>query len=429
MRILFVAPYTPNPIRVRPYEFLAALLRHGCDVTLAALWTSPAEQEDLRRMEQLGAQVMALPMPAWRSAANSLLALPTPVPLQSVYSWQPGLLAKLLDLQSQAPFDVVHVEHLRGSRYGLELGKRLAEVRDRPAIVWDSVDCISHLFAQAAAMSRSTKGRLMTRLELPRTERYEAKLLRSFDQTIVTSAVDKAALLALAERYAPPAAPGARPNAETVSVVPNGVDLQLFAYGPADQRHSNRIVFSGKMSYHANITAALHLVNDIMPRVWAQRPDAEVWIVGKDPSPELCSLGEASAGRTERRVVVTGEVPVMKEYIQSAAVAVAPLLYGAGIQNKVLEAMACGAPVVASPQASQSLEAVPGKDFMLAAGPDAFAAAILALLQSPAQREQLGCAGRRFVEIHHSWDSAVEQLLSIYAAARQRIASLERKEH
>lgn len=421
MRILFVAPYTPNPIRVRPYEFLAALLRHSCDVTLAALWTSPAEQEDLRRMEQLGAQVVALPMPVWRSAANSLLALPTPVPLQSVYSWQPGLLAKLLDLQSQAPFDVVHVEHLRGSRYGLELGKRLAGTPGRPAIVWDSVDCISHLFAQAAAMSRSTKGRLMTRLELPRTQRYEAKLLRSFDQTIVTSAVDKAALLALAERYAP-AAPGARPNAETVNVVPNGVDLQLFAYGPADGRHSNRIVFSGKMSYHANITAALHLVNDIMPRVWAQRPDAEVWIVGKDPSPELCSLGEASAGRTERRVVVTGEVPVMKEYIQSAAVAVAPLLYGAGIQNKVLEAMACGAPVVASPQASQSLEAVPGEDFLLASGPDAFAAAILALLQSPAQREQLGCAGRRFVEIHHSWDSAVEQLLSIYAAARARIA-------
>jgi glycosyltransferase involved in cell wall biosynthesis len=165
----------------------------------------------------------------------------------------------------------------------------------------------------------------------------------------------------------------------------------------------------------------LHLVNDIMPLVWAQRPDAEVWLVGKDPTPELRALGEAAAERSERRVVVTGAVPAMQEYIQSAAVAAAPLLYGAGIQNKVLEAMACGAAVVASPQASQSLAAVAGQDFWPAATVDDFAAAILALLQSPARRTELGCAGRRFVETHHSWDSAAAQLTAIYTAARQRV--------
>jgi glycosyltransferase involved in cell wall biosynthesis len=422
MRILFVVPYTPNPIRVRPYEFLAALLRQGHDVTLATLWVSPAEQGDLLRLEQMGASVVVEPMPPWRSAANSLLALPSSAPLQSVYSWHPGLLAKLLALQHSTPFDAIHVEHLRGSRYGVEMLAKLVGTRGRPAVVWDSVDCISHLFTQAAAMSRSAKGRLMTRLELPRTRRYEASLLHRFDHTVVTSAVDKAALVALAQQYAP----AAQPVEKKIDVIANGVDFDLFAFGLPHQRHSNRIVFSGKMSYHANVTAALHLVNDIMPLVWAQRPDAEVWLVGKDPAPELQALdkarGEGAATRHERRVVITGEVPLMSEYIQSAAIAVAPLLYGAGIQNKVLEAMACGAPVVASPRASQSLAAVPGKDFWLAADPGEFAAAILALLQSPERRLELGSAGRRFVERCHSWDSAAAQLTTIYESARRQIA-------
>lgn len=428
MRILFAVPYTPNHIRVRSYELLAALLRGGHDVTLATLWTSPADQADLQRLAQMGVKILAQPMPAWRSAANSLFALPTRTPLQAVYSWQPDLLAQLLAAQQAQPFDVMHVEHLRGSRYGLAFLRRLAHAPARPAVVWDSVDCISHLFAQAAAVSRSARSRLITRIELGRTQRYEAQLLRSFDQTVVTSAIDKAALVAVAEQAATEQAGAAsrngaadRPIAEAIDVVPNGVDLNLFAYSDPAQRHANRIVFSGKMSYHANVTAALHLVNDIMPSVWAQRPDAEVWIVGKDPTPELRALGEAGTSKGERRVVVTGEVPAMQEYIQAAAVAVAPLLYGAGIQNKVLEAMACGAPVVATTQASQSLAAVAGQDFWQATSADDFAAAILALLQSPARRAELGCAGRRFVESHHSWDSAAAQLTGIYTAAIARL--------
>ncbi len=425
MRILFIVPYTPNPIRVRPYEFVRALLRRGHAVTLATLWTSPAEQDDLNRLAQMGAHVLSESMPAWQSARNSLAALPASTPLQAVYSWQPALYRTLRTLVQEQQFDAIHVEHLRGSRYGLELLDHLRLSPTRPPVVWDSVDCISHLFAQASAQSRSTKGKLMTRFELPRTQRYEARLIRTFDHTVVTSTIDRAALLELARQHGDKdgqLGSGAGPDvAAKVDVVPNGVDLEHFSYCGPEQRHPNRIVFSGKMSYHANVTAALHLVDEIMPLVWAQRPDAEVWLVGKDPAPELRALAEkypgtsGTIGATGGRVVVTGEVPAMQDYIQSAAVAVAPLLYGAGIQNKVLEAMACGAPVIASPQASQSLAAIPGQDFLLASGPPEFAGAILALLGSADLRAELGRAGRRFVETNHSWGSAVAQLEDIYA--------------
>lgn len=437
MRILFIVPYTPNPIRVRSYEFVRAMLRRGHAVTLATLWTSPSEQDDLNRLAQMGAHVLAESMPSWRSALNSLAALPASTPLQAVYSWQPDLFRAVVASMAERHFDAIHVEHLRGSRYGLKLLATWPSGSVRPPIVWDSVDCISHLFAQAAAQSRSTKGKLMTRFELPRTQRYEAKLVRTFDHTVVTSSIDRAALLELAGRYG--AQDGIsgdssdlrsqRDAAAAVDVVPNGVDLEHFAYCGPEHRHANRIVFSGKMSYHANVTAALHLVDDIMPLVWAQRPDTELWLVGKDPAPELRALAEkyhsggaAAAGTAPAgRVVVTGEVPAMQDYIQSATLAVAPLLYGAGIQNKVLEAMACGAPVVASPQASQSLAARPRQDFLLAADPNEFAAAILALLGSPELRSELGRAGRRFVETNHSWDSAVAHLERIYAGCAAQL--------
>ncbi|NIW43885.1 MAG: glycosyltransferase, partial [Gammaproteobacteria bacterium] len=110
------------------------------------------------------------------------------------------------------------------------------------------------------------------------------------------------------------------------------------------------VVITGKMSYHANITMAVYLAEEIMPRVWAERPGVQLEIVGKDPSPEVQNLGE------HKNVSVIGGVPDLRPYIQKATVAAAPILYGVGIQNKVLEAMACGTPVVVTPQAVSAID-------------------------------------------------------------------------
>jgi glycosyltransferase involved in cell wall biosynthesis len=417
MKILFVVPYVPNPIRVRPYEFLRALVARKHTVTVATVWTSDAERKDLERLRTMGVRVLAEPMPSWRSATNSLLVVPSSTPLQAVYSWQPALFKAIWELVATELFDAVHIEHLRGSRYGLELLQRLQQLPERPPVVWDSVDCISYLFAQAARSSRSLKGKMMTRLELGRTERYEASLVERFDRTAVTSRLDKEALVELAQRY------GQGVKATQIEIVPNGVDFEHFSFRPNTGRPRNRIVFSGKMSYHANVTAALHLVNDIMPRVWAQQPSAEVWIVGKDPARELTALATPASADSAapRRVVVTGAVQEMEKYIQDSTIAAAPLLYGAGIQNKVIEAMACGTPVVTSPQASQALAAKPGVELLVAEDPERFADAILELLQSPERCTALGKAGRAFVEQHHSWDSAAQHLERVYASCAEQL--------
>ncbi len=239
----------------------------------------------------------------------------------------------------------------------------------------------------------------MARLELPRTRRAEAHLPTLFDHTVVTAQGDADALRALAGPDAP------------IVVIPNGVDLEGFVPpATAEERAPARIIFTGKMSYHANVTAAVQLVQVIMPLVWAQRPDAEVWLVGKEPSAEVRAL----AGE---RVTVTGGVESMAAALQAATVAAAPIAYGAGIQNKVLEAMACATPVVASPQAASALAAIAGRDYLPGATPQAFADALLALLNDPALRGTVGEAGRAYVEEHHTWSAAAARLEALYAAA------------
>jgi glycosyltransferase involved in cell wall biosynthesis len=319
--------------------------------------------------------------------------------LQSVYCWQPELARELDGLvngaEGHAPFDVIHVEHLRGVKYGLAI----KELGTAVPIVWDSVDCISFLFEQAMAQSTSGFGRFMTRLDLGRTRRYEGYVVNEFNQVLVTSPADREALLAL------------RPSGASephLTVLPNGVDLDTFKPDATVICDTATIVVSGKMSYHANITMVLHLANAIMPLVWAQRPDAKLLIVGKDPSPAILKLAE------HPQVQVTGTVPSIVPYLQQATLCVAPIPYGAGIQNKVLEAMACATPVVISPQAAKALTAVPQQDFLTADGAAAFAIQIVALLNDPIRQKTIGQSGYDFVKAHHDWHNISQQLEEIY---------------
>ncbi|PWH19831.1 MAG: glycosyl transferase family 1, partial [Ardenticatenia bacterium] len=381
MHILFIVPYVPTPIRVRPYNLIRAMAARGHRITLATLWSDAEERTALETLRAWGIRVIAQPLPRPRSLLNCLRALPSDVPLQAVYCWSPALRARIE--QELAPLsrssgrgvggegatsrsdgkgsgmrpDLVHVEHLRGARYGLGL--------DGIPVVWDSVDCISHLFAQSARDSRSWSGRLLTWLDLARTRRYEGWLVGQFDRVLVTSPVDRVALEELALPQNTPRAQGAVKNGpglsaspatpavdeDRIAVLANGVDLEHFR--PADgPRVPETLVLSGKMSYHANITAVFYLVEEIMPRVWARRPGVRVQVVGAWPPRSVRRLAERFPGRVE----VTGWVPDLRPYLQRARLAVAPLRYGAGIQNKVLEALACGTPVVATPQACSALQ-------------------------------------------------------------------------
>lgn len=416
MKLLFVVPYVPNAVRVRPWQLLRTLAARGHQLVLGTIYTSPTEAQELEALQALGVRVLAAPMSSRASALAALRALPQRRPLQSSWSWSPVLWAQLEALVQNEPIDAIHVEHLRGSRYAAGLQQLVcagrAHAAARPPVVWDSVDSISHLFAQAAQRSSSAKSRAMSRLELGPTRREERRLAGLFPALTVTSPLDRDAFLALC----PPAEAAAL--APRIHVIPNGVDQVEFSFAGLEGRAPATVLFSGKLSYHANSTAALHLANEIMPHVWRARPDVELRLVGKEPPAALLHLAEGQGGAAPHRggrVVVTGAVPSMGAELRAATVAAAPLLYGAGIQNKVLEAMACGTPVVASAAATAALEAVPGRELLVEESPEGFAAHLLRLLGAPEERQALGLAGRAFVQAHHSWEAAAARFEALYA--------------
>jgi polysaccharide biosynthesis protein PslH len=395
MRIAYIVPYVPNLIRTRPHNFITQLTSLGHEVAVFTLGSNKQEWMDAQTLKGKCSEMHYHSQPVWRSLLTSAAAIPSSKPLQSVYSWQRGMAVQVSQRVFRQEFDIVHVEHLRGSRYGVFLKSRFPTM----PIVWDSVDCISHLFRQAASQSRSFFGKVVTRFELPRTEHTEGNLVCMFDHVLVTSSADREALLELAPS-------GKLPS--PVSVLPNGVDLDYFQPKPEFQRDSETIVFSGKMSYHANITMVRYLVTEIMPRIWRVRPAAHLCIAGKDPPSEIKDLEKNPLIR------VTGTVDDIRPFLWRATVSVVPLLYGVGIQNKILEAMAAGTPVVTTCRALPALQVQPGKDLLASNDPDEFAQAVLRVIEDRNLQRRMRAAGVNYVRTFHNWTQIASQLLNIY---------------
>jgi glycosyltransferase involved in cell wall biosynthesis len=400
MRILYLTPYVPSLIRVRPYQLIRHLAELGHQVTLICLAARGEEPAALDQLRCWCAEVVVVPTSARWALASALLALPGELPLQAAYGASPELTAQARRRADR--HDVVHVEHLRGSSYG-------AALRGYPRVL-DAVDCISLLFEQALRQGPTLASRARALLDLARTRAAEGRYGDDFPQVIVTSAHDEWALRQLQ-------APG-HPNPQ-IAVIPNGVDLEAFSAGPAAMRAPATLVFTGKLSYHANVAAALWLGRTIMPLIWRARTDARCLIVGRDPPPAVRALA------ADPRLVVTGAVPEVAPYLRQATLALVPLRYGVGIQNKVLEALATATPVVATPPAARALAVQPGRELCLADTPARFAAAVLELLEAPDRRAALGAAGRAYVERNHDWRRSAERLTECYARANELQAERE----
>jgi glycosyltransferase involved in cell wall biosynthesis len=402
MKVAFIVPYVPNQVRTRSYNLITYLSRLGHEVDVFTVGSGDVDRADAQALWSRCRAVYFYEQPVWRSLFNSALAVPSKTPLQAVYSRQPDLIHRLDDIfggdEMSSGYEVVHVEHLRGSEYGKFLKNRFPGM----PVVWDSVDCISHLFRQAAGQSTSLFGKLVSRFELGRTEKTEADLLEIFDHVLVTSGIDRDALLETVRDGKTPA---------PISVLPNGVDQEYFKPNPDIPKEPETLVFSGKMSYHANISMVKYLVNEIMPLIWLRRPHVRLLVVGKDPSPEIKRMAENPL------IEVTGTVPDIRPFLWKSTIAVAPLVYGAGIQNKILEAMAVGLPVVTTSKALLSLGAAPGRNVLTGDTADEFSASVLRLLDNPEWGHHVGEAGRLFVWDNHDWGRISEQLVEIYRSA------------
>jgi sugar transferase (PEP-CTERM/EpsH1 system associated) len=241
----------------------------------------------------------------------------------------------------------------------------------------------------------------------------EAKRLFAFERATAARA-DAALFVSAAEAALFRAATGLA----NVHAVSNGIDLARFdpaadvpALGDAERGAGPVLLFTGQMDYAPNVDAVAWFAREVLPRVAGR-----FVIAGRDPAPEVRAL-------VGPRVTVTGAVADMRAWLAAADVVVAPLRIARGIQNKVLEAMAMGKAVVASPAAFEGIEAEPDRDLLVADDATAMADAIAGLLAVPERARALGEAGRRLVEASYAWESRLAPLAALVAPPDRRAAA------
>ena len=377
MRILFLTSRLPYPPdrgdRLRAFNFLRQLSKMH-EIHLVSFIASEAERAHLPALNEFCRTLHVVPMSPLRSAITTLANIWRPYPLQALYYRHPGMTHQIQEILQSTRINMAYIHLFRMAPY-------LAEHPEIYRVV-DLTDVISREVKRSLPY-RGGLSRLVYAIEGPRIVRYEHQVAREFDETWLISRADAEVLAK------------ACPDAN-IRTVTNGVDLERFSPLPATP-DPDQLIFVGHMGVFHNIDAAVHLAENILPLIRKRRPDCKLSIVGAAPVVRVQKL-EMIPG-----VTVTGFVPDLNEKLNQASVFAAPLRFAAGVQNKVLEAMATGTPVVTTPLVNEGINAEAGRDILLANDPAGFADKVVGLLESPDRAHQIGAAGRDFVVQKFNW--------------------------
>ncbi len=334
-----------------------------------------------------GVRLLALDHPdpspgaAW-TARLLAMARREPVEARRLVAPFAHALPGLLDAER---FDVAHV--MLGGLAGVA-----AHLRGLPAVLAPLDAWHLNVRAEAAAAGGVERAWRLTQERA--VKRFEARAYRPFARVVLVTEQDAREVARL------------DPTLRVVAI-PNGVDAAALAPPDPAPRPGRRILFTGALGAPANEQAALRLVRRILPRVRERVPEAAVELVGRAPGPAVRAL----AGEDVR---VVADVPDLRPWLWAAPVYACPMAGGTGIKNKLLEAMAAGAPAVATPLACQGLEVRDGEHLRIAADDDGFAAALAELLTDPAAGARLAGAARAYVSARHDWDAVSRAYQAVY---------------
>jgi glycosyltransferase involved in cell wall biosynthesis len=194
-----------------------------------------------------------------------------------------------------------------------------------------------------------------------------------------------------------------------IDVVSNGVDVEWFAQKARREPATPTLLSVGTFHWLPNVEAVRHLVQHIWPLVKQQQPQAKLWIVGNGPTPEVRKYESL-----DPHIEVTGGIPDIRDAFTQAHVLVASVLSGKGTRYKVLEAMASGTPIVATPTAVEGLGVVHGEQVLLGNTAEELAAHVLRVISDPQLRQHLAVAGLQFVRERYDWQGIAQSLDRVY---------------
>jgi sugar transferase (PEP-CTERM/EpsH1 system associated) len=387
MRVLVVCHRFPYPPKrggkIRPFNVVRHLAaRH--DVHVLSLARSAQESAEGAGIASCGASFDMVTLKAPAQFARMIARLPTLTPSSFGYFHSPSLARLVRGALSRTRFDLIFVHCSSVARY-------VEHVDDVPKIL-DFGDMDSQKWVEYGVYKPFPLS-LGYAMEGWKLEREERRLARRFDVCTATTRSEWRTLQSFA---------GDTPT----DWFPNGVDSDYFA--PSEDAYDpDTVAFVGRMDYFPNQQCMFEFCRHTLPLLKARNPAQKLVIIGADPSSGVRALGSIPG------VTVTGSVPDVRPLLRRAAVSIAPLTIARGTQNKILEAMSLGVPVVTSPIAAGGVDAIAGEHFVVAATPAECASAIERISRDPSERRRLALAGRARMLSHHAWDKSMQRFDAI----------------
>jgi len=395
-KILFVCDRLPYPARrdglsIRYLPIIKALAEYN-EVTLLSITTDP-DSEALGAMSKICNEVIIL-SPTEESKGTSyrkkfLWALkylnPASTP-NSHYFYESDLVAELI------------IHRMRGRQFDcvINIWQRYADVFPKIAagldvklVVQDYIDSPVLIHKRSIGIGFIT--RMLYGIEMYKLKRWERRLVTAVDLSIYISDIDANANELLNE------------NAMTkVVVIPNGIYKDDFNVRP-NMAEEYSMGFIGNMSYQPNIDAVLYLINEIFLPLYEKDQSISCVIVGRNPGSAIVKLG------CHPGVSVTGEVDNVPEYLAKMCIAVFPMISGGGVQNKVLDALFAGKPVITTTIGNEGIDASDGEELIICDNPVCAQNSITHLLYDTAFRNRLGEKGKHFVVNKFSWEQIIDR--------------------
>lgn len=404
LRILFLYSRPPLPMtrgdELTVSHLIEFLHARGHTVDLVTL-TAPGHAFRPEHEAWLASRCRRLetiPLGRVEGMAQALLGLARGWPFQIGYLLSRRQQARAAELAADGRYDLAYAYYIRS-------GEALRAVAAQVPVTFLALQLSQSLnTARLARTAAKRWERLFYRFEHARMAAYEARIGQGASRVVLIGRKDKEAIDAACDRH------GVPPLANVVWG-PHGVDTVRFAPRGDAVEEPGTVLMSGVMRYAPNVEAATWLAREVWPRIRARRPDARLLLVGRDPAAAVQALD----GRDG--ITVTGTVDEPADWIAKAQICVAPIRAAAGLQNKLLEAMAMGKAVVATPQANEGIRAVHGRELLLAGDAAGFAEAVSDLLEAPDRRAVLGAEARRFVEARWTWEGPFLELEAAFYAA------------
>jgi sugar transferase (PEP-CTERM/EpsH1 system associated) len=383
MKLLVVLPRFPYPLekgdKLRAYNHLRFLSKKF-DITLFALNDREVSDEHLSKLRPFCSSIHVFKISRLSIIINLFRALASGIPFQAGYFYNKKAqkqLDRIIDLEKP---DRIFCQLLRVAEY----------VKSKPIPkTIDYQDVFSKGIQRRIAKAPFYLKPLL-RMEYNRLLKYEAALFDIFDQKTIISEPDRDLI--------------PHPEKEKIHIIPNGVDHDFFK--PMEMKKEYGIVFTGNMGYPPNVNAAEYLVNQILPLVHKQKPEALVILAGATPARRVQEL------RNEK-VKVTGWVDDIRECYAKARIFIAPMQIGTGLQNKLLEAMAMKIPCITSELANSALCALPDKEILIGQTPRDYANQIIRLLDDHDFANRIAEAGFEFVNRKYDWEKATLALADL----------------